>query len=47
MSVEDDVMSPSTRVFSFPIASPEGAVTASDMGAMEELNCGRYIRIVV
>ena len=36
--VEDDVMSPSTRVFSFPIASPEGAVTASDMGAMEQLD---------
>ena len=35
--VEDDVMSPSTWVFSFPIASPEGAVTASDMGAMEQL----------
>jgi ribonucleoside-triphosphate reductase len=35
--VEDDVMSPSTKVFSFPIASPEGAVTASDMGAMEQL----------
>lgn len=35
--VEDDVMSPSTRVFSFPIASPEGAVTASEMGAMEQL----------
>ena len=35
--VEDDVMSPSTRVFSFPIASPDGAVTASEMGAMEQL----------
>ena len=35
--VEDDVMSPSTRVFSFPIASPDGAVTAADMGAMEQL----------
>jgi ribonucleoside-triphosphate reductase len=35
--VEDDVMSPSTRVFSFPVASPEGAVTASEMGAMEQL----------
>ena len=35
--VEDDLMSPSTRVFSFPVASPEGAVTASDMGAMEQL----------
>ena len=35
--VEDDIMSPSTRVFSFPIASPEGAVTASEMGAMEQL----------
>jgi ribonucleoside-diphosphate reductase alpha chain len=36
--VEDDLMSPSTRVFSFPIASPEGAVTASEMGAMEQLD---------
>ena len=36
--VEDDLMSPSTKVFSFPIASPEGAVTASDMGAMEQLD---------
>ncbi len=35
--VEDDVMSPSTKVFSFPIASPEGAVVASEMGAMEQL----------
>ena len=35
--VEDDLMSPSTRVFSFPIASPDGAVTASEMGAMEQL----------
>jgi ribonucleoside-diphosphate reductase alpha chain len=34
---EDDQMNPSTRVFSFPIAAPEGAVTASDMGAMEQL----------
>ena len=34
---EDDMMNPSTKVFSFPIASPEGAVTASDMGAMEQL----------
>ena len=35
--VEDDVMSPSTKVFSFPIKSPDGAVVASDMGAMEQL----------
>ncbi len=35
--VEDDVMNPSTKVFSFPIASPDGAVTASDMGAIEQL----------
>mgnify|MGYP002621174008 CR=1 FL=1 len=35
--VEDDVMSPSTKVFSFPIASPDGAVTAAEMGAMEQL----------
>jgi len=34
---EDDMMNPSTKVFSFPIAAPEGAVTASDMGAMEQL----------
>ena len=35
--VEDDVMSPSTKVFSFPIQSPDGAVVASEMGAMEQL----------
>jgi len=35
--VEDDVMSPSTKVFSFPIKSPKGAVVASEMGAMEQL----------
>ena len=35
--VENDITSPSTRVFSFPIASPKGAVTASDMGAIEQL----------
>ena len=35
--VEDDLMNPSTKVFGFPIASPEGAVTASDMGAIEQL----------
>ena len=35
--VEDDVMSPSTKVFSFPIKSPDGVVTASEMGAMEQL----------
>ena len=36
--VEDDLMSPTTKVFSFPIASPDGAVTASEMGAMEQLD---------
>ena len=30
-------MSPSTKVFSFPIKSPDGAVVASEMGAMEQL----------
>lgn len=30
-------MSPTTKVFSFPIKSPEGSVVASDMGAMEQL----------
>jgi len=36
--VEDDVMSPTTKVFSFPIKSPDGVVTASEMGAMEQLD---------
>ena len=35
--VEDDLMSPTTKVFSFPIKSPDGAVVASEMGAMEQL----------
>ena len=36
--VEEDVTSPTTKVFSFPIQSPENAVVATDMGAMEQLN---------
>jgi ribonucleoside-triphosphate reductase (thioredoxin) len=35
--VEDDVMSPTTKVFSFPVKSPTDAVVATDMGAMEQL----------
>ena len=35
--VEDDVMSPNTKVFSFPMKSPDGAVVTKDMGAMEQL----------
>ena len=35
--VEDDVTSPTTKVFSFPMKAPGGAVTASEMGAMEQL----------
>lgn len=35
--VEDDVMSPNTKVFSFVQKAPEGAVCTSDMGAMEQL----------
>ena len=35
--VETDVTSPSTKVFSFPMKAPDGAVTASEMGAMEQL----------
>ena len=35
--VEDDVTSPTTKVFSFPVKSPEGSVVATDMGAMEQL----------
>ena len=36
--VETDVTSPSTKVFSFPMKAPDGAVTASEMGAMEQLD---------
>ena len=35
--MEDDVASPNTKVFSFPMKAPDGAVTASEMGAMEQL----------
>lgn len=36
--VEDDKFQPGTKVFSFPKKSPDGAVTASEMGAMEQLH---------
>ena len=35
--VEDDVMSPTTKVFSFPVKSPKNAIVATEMGAMEQL----------
>ena len=35
--VEQDITSPTTKVYSFPIASPKDAVTANEMGAMEQL----------
>jgi ribonucleoside-triphosphate reductase len=35
--VEDDVMSPTTKVFSFPVKSPKNAIVATDMGALEQL----------
>ena len=35
--VEDDITSPSTKVFSFPQRAPEGAQTVSDVSAMEQL----------
>ena len=35
--VEDDVMSPNTKVFSFVQKAPEGAICTSEMGAMEQL----------
>ena len=36
---EPDVMKPdSTTVFSFPMKSPEGAITRNDMSALEQLN---------
>jgi ribonucleoside-diphosphate reductase alpha chain len=35
---EDDVMKPDrTWVFSFPIASPDGAITANDVSAIDQL----------
>ena len=34
---EADVTNPSVNVFSFPVAAPEGAVTTSGMGAMDQL----------
>jgi ribonucleoside-triphosphate reductase len=35
--VEDDVMSESSSVFSFPVKAPETSVTVSDVGAMHQL----------
>jgi ribonucleoside-triphosphate reductase len=34
---EDDMMSPGTKVYTFAQKAPEGAVTASEVGAMEQL----------
>ena len=34
---EEDVTKSSTWVFSFPVAAPDGAVTTSQMGAMDQL----------
>jgi ribonucleoside-diphosphate reductase alpha chain len=36
--VETDVMKESNYVFSFPIRSPEGAVCADEVGALEQLS---------
>ena len=36
--VEDDVMSPSTKVFSFPQKAPEGSTIASEQTGMEQLH---------
>jgi len=35
--VEQDVMSPSSAVFSFPVKAPKSSVTVSQVGAMEQL----------
>ena len=35
--VEDDVMSESSSVFSFPVKAPSTSVTVSDVGAMHQL----------
>ena len=36
-SVEQDVMSPTTAVFSFPIKAPKSSVTVNQVGAMDQL----------
>jgi len=35
--VEQDVMSPSSSVFSFPVKAPKGSVTVKEVGAMQQL----------
>jgi ribonucleoside-diphosphate reductase alpha chain len=35
--VEQDVMSPSSSVFSFPVKAPKTSVTVKDVGAMQQL----------
>ena len=35
--VEQDVMSPSSSVFSFPVKAPKASVTVKDVGAMQQL----------
>ena len=35
--VEDDVMSPTSSVFSFPVKAPENSVTVKQVGAMQQL----------
>jgi ribonucleoside-diphosphate reductase alpha chain len=35
--VEQDVMSPSSAVFSFPVKAPESSVTVKQVGAMQQL----------
>ena len=35
--VEQDVMSPASSVFSFPVEAPEGSVTVKQVGAMQQL----------
>ncbi len=36
-SVEQDVMSPTTSVFSFPIKAPKSSITVNQVGAMDQL----------
>lgn len=36
-SVEQDVMSPTTAVFSFPIKAPKSSITVNQVGAMDQL----------
>ena len=43
--VEQDVMSPTSSVFSFPVKAPESSVTVKQVGAMQQLELWKATRI--